>query len=180
MTSNPQRRYRSALSFTAAAVAAIGLASWPLASTGGSPAPGLAALPSHLGKGDFLVATRELRDPRFARTVVLLLEHGPGGSLGLIVNRPTTTKLAELLPETEGLADRQDTVYVGGPVLPGAMLILVRSDSAPAESQQVVEGVYYSGSRELLAELSAAATTARPSASTPGMRAGPRGSSSGR
>jgi hypothetical protein len=40
------------------------------------------------GKGDFLVATRDLRDPRFSRTVVLLLEHGPEGTLGLIVNRP--------------------------------------------------------------------------------------------
>ena len=137
----------------AAAVAAIGLAGWPLTSTGSSPAPGLAAVRSHFGIGDFLIATRDLRDPRFSRTVVLLFEHGPEGTLGLIVNRPTTRKLAELLPEMEGLAERDDTVYVGGPVLPGAMLMLVRSDSAPADSLQALDGVHYSGSRELLAEL---------------------------
>jgi putative transcriptional regulator len=151
VSSDPQRRYRTALTVATATIAAIGLASWPLTSTGSPTAPGLTAV--QLGKGDFLVASRDLRDPSFSRTVVLLLEHGPEGTLGLIVNRPTTMKLAALLPDMEGLDERDDEVYAGGPVLPGAMLMLVRSDRAPSESPQVLEGVYYSGNQELLAEL---------------------------
>ena len=48
-------------------------------------------------RGRFLVAQRGLPGP-FAQSVVLLLEHGPGGSLGLVVNRPTALPLAALLP----------------------------------------------------------------------------------
>ncbi len=37
-------------------------------------------------KGIFLVATAGMQDPRFRRSVVLLLEHGENGTLGLILN----------------------------------------------------------------------------------------------
>ena len=40
-------------------------------------------------KGKLLLATPPLVDPNFDRTVVLLLEHGEDGSLGLVLNRPT-------------------------------------------------------------------------------------------
>ncbi|HZT82617.1 MAG TPA: YqgE/AlgH family protein [Gemmataceae bacterium] len=38
--------------------------------------------------GSFLVARPLLRDPNFARTVVLLLAHNDDGAFGLVVNQP--------------------------------------------------------------------------------------------
>jgi len=49
-------------------------------------------------KGIFLVATPSMQDPRFRRSVVLLLEHGENGTLGLIINKITEISLAQLLP----------------------------------------------------------------------------------
>ena len=52
-----------------------------------------------LGKGIFLVATPQLRDPNFRQTVVLLCEHGAEGALGVVVNRPTAMSISEALPQ---------------------------------------------------------------------------------
>ena len=38
--------------------------------------------------GRLLVATPDLRDPNFSRTVIYIVEDGPGGTIGFIVNRP--------------------------------------------------------------------------------------------
>ena len=45
--------------------------------------------PSSVEKGVFLVASPSLNDPNFRQTVVLVLEHGPEGTLGVILNRAT-------------------------------------------------------------------------------------------
>jgi putative transcriptional regulator len=42
--------------------------------------------------GSFLVARPVLQDPSFRRAVVLLLQHGPEGAFGLVVNRPAKAK----------------------------------------------------------------------------------------
>ena len=74
------------------------------------------ALAQSPAAGVFLVAGPDLRDPNFARTVVLIIEHGDNGTLGLIVNRPTESKLSDLLSDFEGLGERSDTLFEGGPV----------------------------------------------------------------
>ncbi|HXG13305.1 MAG TPA: YqgE/AlgH family protein [Gemmataceae bacterium] len=42
--------------------------------------------------GSFLVARPVLKDPSFAQTVILLLQHSAEGAFGLVVNRPTRVK----------------------------------------------------------------------------------------
>ncbi len=54
-------------------------------------------------KGKFLVATRNLIDPRFQETVVLLIDYSSKGATGLIINRPTDVPLLEVLPSVPGL-----------------------------------------------------------------------------
>lgn len=65
------------------------------------------------GKGKMLIAAPYLSDPGFARTVVIICEHGPDGSLGFVVNRPSSHTINGLLPELK-LPPIQ--VYNGGPV----------------------------------------------------------------
>jgi putative transcriptional regulator len=67
-------------------------------------------------KGRLLVATPPLVDENFDRSVVLLIEHGPEGALGVILNRPSGTEVAEAVPGWERLAADPPVVFVGGPV----------------------------------------------------------------
>jgi len=106
-----------------------------------------------LAKGRFLVASRDLRDPNFSKTVVLLLDYNEMGAMGLIINRPTELSIATALPDVEGLDDRKESVWVGGPVATHQMLMLVRSSDHPEGSDPIFDDVYVSGSRDLLGRL---------------------------
>jgi putative transcriptional regulator len=84
-------------------------------------------------RGHLLVATPPLVDPNFDRSVVLLLEHGDEGSLGIILNRPTDASLASVLPEWHPHASEPGVVFSGGPVATEAVIALARGghDAAP-------------------------------------------------
>ena len=77
-------------------------------------------------KGRLLVATPNLGDPNFERTVVLILEHGDDGALGVVLNRPSDLDLAEPLPEWARAAAHPPVVFIGGPVAPSAAVCLAR------------------------------------------------------
>jgi putative transcriptional regulator len=116
----------------------------------------------------FLVAAPGLRDPNFARSLVLMAEHKPEGSLGFVVNRPSRVTVGEVLeqvdPALRAEAERNDragaSVMVGGPVQPERLWILHRPDSVPAEEGGVVlaGALAVGGSRELLEALVRAPT----------------------
>ena len=65
--------------------------------------------------GTFLVASPLLRDPNFARTVVLICDHDDEGSWGLVVNRRTTLTFGELLDDLPYSAESGGPVHWGGP-----------------------------------------------------------------
>jgi putative transcriptional regulator len=78
--------------------------------------------------GRLLVATPEMRDPRFARTVLLMVRDDETGALGVAINRPTRqVPIAELLRalalDAEG-ADGNVMLFAGGPVEPRVGLIV--------------------------------------------------------
>lgn len=101
-------------------------------------------------KGIFLVAKRAMRDPRFQRTVVLLLEHDDEGTLGVIINRPTEMLLSHALPDLEGAKNGKHTVFFGGPVGLNTLVFLLRSTKPPGVSSHVMADVYYSADRNTL------------------------------
>ena len=77
-------------------------------------------------KGRLLVATPNLGDPNFERTVILVLEHGDEGALGVVLNRPSDLDVAEPLPEWASAAAHPSVVFIGGPVAPSAAVCLAR------------------------------------------------------
>jgi putative transcriptional regulator len=66
--------------------------------------------------GRLLIATPPLVDPNFDRTVVLVLEHGEEGALGVVLNRPTETSVEDTLPAWSGVAAAPAVIFAGGPV----------------------------------------------------------------
>ncbi len=74
-------------------------------------------------RGQLLIAAPQLVD-YFRRTVVLVLEHNEEGAMGLVLNRPTETEVAEAVPALAELTGTEEVVHSGGPVEPGAVLAL--------------------------------------------------------
>ena len=89
-----------------------------------------------LSKGKFLVAGREMKDPRFVGAVIFLVDYSPRGAMGLVINRPTKARLSMAFPDVEALEKRPDTFYYGGPVRPDQFFILIRSGSRPAGQRE--------------------------------------------
>jgi putative transcriptional regulator len=108
---------------------------------------------AELATGKLLIASRRLRDPNFAETVILLLEYSSNGAMGVVINRPTTVSLATVLSEVTALKKRNDLVYIGGPVGKDLMLLLARSPTKPEDSKQVLSDVYLVSSQTSLQQI---------------------------
>jgi putative transcriptional regulator len=91
-------------------------------------------------RGRLLVAGPTLLDPNFHRAVVLVAEHGEAGAMGVVLNRPSETAVADAVPELAPLADG-DPVYVGGPVAPGSLLALAELEDPDDASELVLDRV---------------------------------------
>lgn len=70
-----------------------------------------------LSQGDVLVASPEMADPNFARSLVYLHKHGTSGTLGFVLNRPLGRTLGETLPKAD-LPEKIQALdlFLGGPV----------------------------------------------------------------
>ena len=110
-------------------------------------------LNSRLSKGKFLVASRKLKDARFMETVILLIHHDSNGTVGLIVNLPTTIKLSSLVPEIKEQPGKEHFTYIGGPVGVNQILLLVRSRNKPEGCHWIFDDVYVSASRSVFEQL---------------------------
>ena len=80
-------------------------------------------------KGRLLVASPTLRDPNFDRTVILLIEHGEEGALGVVLNRPSELDVEEVLARWADRAEPPPVMFLGGPVQPNAVICLARTDA---------------------------------------------------
>lgn len=112
-------------------------------------------------RAQLLVASPQLGDPNFARTVVLITEHNEEGAMGIVLNRPATTSVAEAAPELEDLVGPGDDVYVGGPVQPSSVIVLAEWRTPDDSSVPVFDGVGFVGAGADPEELSRTITRAR-------------------
>jgi putative transcriptional regulator len=87
-------------------------------------------------KGQLLIAGGGLFDPNFRQTVVLVVEHEPGGALGLVLNRPSPVEVEEAAPALAELVPPRDPLYLGGPVEPQAAVVL--AELAQPELAEIV------------------------------------------
>jgi putative transcriptional regulator len=123
-------------------------------SSHGLPAPPSEKIP--LSAGVFLVAKPGMRDPRFHHAVILITVHNSRGTIGLMINHPTRVTLQEALPQLDELKDRDDVLFIGGPVDPESLFTLVRSPHPPTHAQHIAKQLYFTaGARGLLDILSA-------------------------
>jgi putative transcriptional regulator len=104
--------------------------------------------------GQLLIAMPTMPDPRFARAVVYLCSHGPGGAMGLIVNRLYGEVNFPMLLQQLNVKPLRETpdlpVHFGGPVEVGRGFVLHSSDYLREGTMRVDDNVGLSATVEIL------------------------------
>ena len=90
-------------------------------------------------RGLLLIASPALRDPNFHRSVVLVAEHGEGGAMGVVLNRPSDAAAADAVPAFADIVEPDAVVFAGGPVEPHAVIVLAEFVD-PEDAATVVFG----------------------------------------
>jgi putative transcriptional regulator len=103
-----------------------------------------------------LVASRNLGDPQFAKTVILLARYDAQGALGLILNRRTDVPLSRVLESPKAAKDRSDPVYFGGPLEMPTVFALFQSPAKLEGAEHVFDGVYLIAAKPLFEQTLAA------------------------
>lgn len=103
----------------------------------------------NLTVGKLLVASRDLADPNFAHTVVLIVHFDADGVVGLVLNRRTDVPISRVLEGLKAAKDRSDRVYLGGPVERPSVLALLQSKAKPEGAEHVFGGTYLIASKPL-------------------------------
>jgi len=106
--------------------------------------------PDDLGTGKVLVASRDLGDPNFAETVILLVHYDHQGVIGMMLNRRTKVPISRVLNEIKGAKDISDPVYLGGPVEIPSVFGLLRTKDKFDGAEQVFGGVYWISAKTAL------------------------------
>ena len=116
-------------------------------------------MPEHASlTGQLLVASPTMGDPRFSRTVILMVEHNHDGAFGIIINLPVEERpLASLL---ESLGEKNATVtgsvriFAGGPVQPEIGFVVHSTDYRRPGTIDINGSLAVTSSREILIDIS--------------------------
>jgi putative transcriptional regulator len=95
--------------------------------------------------GQLLVATPEMKDPRFAEAVIFMVKHDADGAFGLVINRPMAKGPFEDLLKGFGTeindAKGEVLIHYGGPVSMQQGFVLHSDDIMMESSMKVANGI---------------------------------------
>lgn len=104
--------------------------------------------------GKLLVASPEMKDPRFVETVIYMVQHNATGTFGLVINRPLAKgPMQDLL---KGLGSKitgvkgEIVIHYGGPVSPESGFILHTDDLLLDTSTKIKDGLAVTSDVKLL------------------------------
>lgn len=108
-------------------------------------------MPENADESSFLIARRELNNPLFSKSVILMLPVvDTDGVVGLIVNRPTKITLHELFPKIAAYKDGAAVAYFGGPVDVKTGGVLFRSTKAYKDAFHLTGDLYVSFNSDVI------------------------------
>jgi putative transcriptional regulator len=107
--------------------------------------------------GQLLIASPTIGDPRFDRTVVLMVEHTRNGALGIVINLPLEERplagLLEMLGEKNPTAAGKVRIFAGGPVQPTIGFVVHSAEYHRAGTIDIDGRVAMTSSREILLDI---------------------------
>ena len=98
-----------------------------------------------------LVASKQMADPRFRKTVLVVTRHGHTGPIGVIVNRPQDIKLDKIFPDYPKA--KELSLFFGGPTYLKQISYLVRGGKAVAGALMISSNIYLAYDMPTLDEL---------------------------
>ena len=104
----------------------------------------------------FLIASPQMSDSMFERTVVLVWRHDEDGAIGVVVNRPIDHRLVDVVEVSDGtdLSSYADTVVAwGGPVEAASGTVVTPGQVDDSEGWTLPEGLSVTRSQEALVRL---------------------------
>jgi putative transcriptional regulator len=108
---------------------------------------------TQIQKGTFLIASPEIDSGLFFRGVILLCEHNPSGSFGILINKTLDLELPEEILSMGDIANPHIEIRAGGPVQTNQMMLLHTHDESANESLIISDGVYLGGDLQFLQEM---------------------------
>jgi putative transcriptional regulator len=107
--------------------------------------------------GQLLVAAPGVGDPRFERTVILIVEQGPDGTLGIVVNKPIgeqpLASVFQALGQKDGDAPGSMRVFSGGPVQPEVGFVVHSPDYRRPETVAITDRLSMTSSMAILRDI---------------------------
>jgi putative transcriptional regulator len=111
------------------------------------PEDHIAPTAARVRAGTLLLADTDLLEPTFRRSVIYIVEHNEGGTLGVVLNRTSETAVYNVLPQWAKLAVKPKTMFIGGPVKRDSALCLatlrVGADATGVPGLRHVQGRVY-------------------------------------
>ena len=91
-------------------------------------------------EGSFLIASKSMPDPRFSKSVILLINFSSDGAMGIVLNRPHKISLKDVLMdmnESQVNSNAMIPIFNGGPVSLEKGFLLHNSDIELEESIEI-------------------------------------------
>lgn len=115
------------------------------------PAEKIPSAPVPASASFLLVASQQMSDERFRKTVLLVTRHGNSGPIGIIVNRPQDITLGQVFPEIPEAS--KFSLFYGGPLYPKQVSYLVQGGDVMQGTLAVAKNLYIASDLLLLSEL---------------------------
>ena len=120
------------------------------------PGPDEAPAPPSLA-GQLLVAAPWIGDPRFERTVILVVEDNPEGAVGIVINKPIgeqpLASVFKALGQKESDVAGSVRIFSGGPVQPEAGFVVHSAEYRRPETVAVTDRVSMTSSVAILRDI---------------------------
>jgi putative transcriptional regulator len=114
---------------------------------------------THSLTGHLLLAMPGMTDPNFHQAVTYICEHGPSGALGIVINKPMTMDVGDVLEQlaldTEAPLLRAQPVLRGGPVQAERGFVLHEVPRKWDATTDVGHSIYVTTSQDILSDLAA-------------------------
>jgi putative transcriptional regulator len=102
-------------------------------------------------QGHLLIASPNLRDTNFYKSVVLLVQHNDQGALGVVLNRPVEATISDVWSQVSDLpCNAEGHLHQGGPC-PGPLM--VAHTDPTASDLEVCAGIFFSTDKEAIEQL---------------------------
>jgi putative transcriptional regulator len=100
---------------------------------------------AELNRGTLLIASPDINSGLYFRAVILLCEHGPTGSIGLLINKLPDFEMPQELVALKEAPNKKIELRTGGPLQGGQLMILHSSHEPSDLTMEICPGAYLGG-----------------------------------